>query len=220
MRLLISGSWVRAPRWASKCFAMHDLVKDLSCYILASTPLDISSKQSELSFCDNCSDIKTLWRNGSASDSRSEGCVFKSRQGQTFCFKMFCHAWPCYGSVLLHSGPDAFDLIAFRKSDISTKQSLFSFCVNCLEMKKTLWRNGSASDSRSEGCVFKSRQGQNFLHTPMDPFLFLFFSFFFLFFCFSFYPPSYTFISYFSSLFLSLSFLPIFSSSFFVLSIR
>ena len=23
----------------------------------------------------------------------------------------------------------------------------------------TLWRNGSASDSRSEGCVFKSRQG-------------------------------------------------------------
>ena len=26
----------------------------------------------------------TLWRNGSASDSRSEGCVFKSRQGQTF----------------------------------------------------------------------------------------------------------------------------------------
>ena len=27
----------------------------------------------------------------------------------------------------------------------------------------TLWRNGSASDSRSEGCVFKSRRGQ-FLH--------------------------------------------------------
>ena len=24
----------------------------------------------------------------------------------------------------------------------------------------TLWRNGSASDSRSEGCVFESRQGQ------------------------------------------------------------
>ena len=28
--------------------------------------------------------IKTPWRNGSASDSRSEGCVFKSRRGQTF----------------------------------------------------------------------------------------------------------------------------------------
>src|SRR4029434_7746276 len=26
--------------------------------------------------------------------------------------------------------------------------------------KQTLWRNGSASDSRSEGCVFKSRRGQ------------------------------------------------------------
>ena len=25
---------------------------------------------------------------------------------------------------------------------------------------KTPWRNGSASDSRSEGCVFKSRRGQ------------------------------------------------------------
>ena len=29
----------------------------------------------------------TLWRNGSASDSRSEGCVFESRQGhQSFFF--------------------------------------------------------------------------------------------------------------------------------------
>ena len=31
---------------------------------------------------------------------------------------------------------------------------------NCFYL--TLWRNGSASDSRSEGCVFKSRRGQNF----------------------------------------------------------
>ena len=29
--------------------------------------------------------------------------------------------------------------------------------------KLTPWRNGSASDSRSEGCVFESRRGQNFL---------------------------------------------------------
>ena len=28
--------------------------------------------------------IKALWRNGSASDSRSEGCVFKSRRGHFF----------------------------------------------------------------------------------------------------------------------------------------
>ena len=76
---------------------------------------------------------------------------------------------------------------------------------------RTLWRNGSASDSRSEGCVFKSRQGQNFLHTPMDPFLFLFFSFFFLFFLFFFLPPFlYFYLLFF--LFISLSF---FSSNFF-----
>ncbi|KAI9542905.1 hypothetical protein NQZ68_016212 [Dissostichus eleginoides] len=31
--------------------------------------------------------ILTLWRNGSASDSRSEGCVFKSRQGQAECME-------------------------------------------------------------------------------------------------------------------------------------
>ena len=28
--------------------------------------------------------VVTLWRNGSASDSRSEGCVFESRQGHLF----------------------------------------------------------------------------------------------------------------------------------------
>ena len=86
---------------------------------------------------------------------------------------------------------------------------------NSLSSGRTLWRNGSASDSRSEGCVFKSRQGQHFFPTlQWIPFFLLFFCSFF------FYPPSYTFISYFSSLFLSLSFLSIFSSSFFVLSIR
>ncbi len=31
--------------------------------------------------------------------------------------------------------------------------------VNVKHPDVTLWRNGSASDSRSEGCVFKSRQG-------------------------------------------------------------
>ena len=30
----------------------------------------------------NCAKLLTPWRNGSASDSRSEGCVFKSRRGQ------------------------------------------------------------------------------------------------------------------------------------------
>ena len=38
---------------------------------------------------------------------------------------------------------------------------------------RTPWRNGSASDSRSEGCVFKSRRGHFFLFT-----VFFFFFFF------------------------------------------
>ena len=35
--------------------------------------------------------------------------------------------------------------------------------------KLTPWRNGSASDSRSEGCVFKSRRGQPILRTAYIP---------------------------------------------------
>ena len=31
----------------------------------------------------------TPWRNGSASDSRSEGCVFESRRGQQFQSRLF-----------------------------------------------------------------------------------------------------------------------------------
>ena len=30
----------------------------------------------------------------------------------------------------------------------------------------TPWRNGSASDSRSEGCVFESRRGQKYFFPP------------------------------------------------------
>ena len=36
---------------------------------------------------------------------------------------------------------------------------------NILSWIVALWRNGSASDSRSEGCVFKSRQGHSCLTT-------------------------------------------------------
>ena len=35
----------------------------------------------------------TLWRNGSAADRKSEGCVFESRQGLNvvfFCFSITC----------------------------------------------------------------------------------------------------------------------------------
>ena len=76
------------------------------------------------------------WRNGSASDSSSEGCVFKSRPGQLF-----------YQFLRV----DAFDIISIV------------ICVHAMKRQhEAWWRNGSASVSSSEGCVFKSRLGQLF----------------------------------------------------------
>jgi hypothetical protein len=44
--------------------------------------------------------------------------------------------------------------------------SKFNLDINCsifiCVLWRTPWRNGSASDSRSEGCVFKSRRGQQY----------------------------------------------------------
>ena len=47
--------------------------------------------------------------------------------------------------------------------------------TNTLLQLKTPWRNGSASDSRSEGCVFKSRRGQrqSFLMSSANTFRWL-----------------------------------------------
>ena len=76
------------------------------------------------------------WRNGSASDSSSEGCVFKSRPGQLF-----------YQFLRV----DAIDIISIV------------ICVHAMKRQhEAWWRNGSASDSSSEGCVFKSHLGQLF----------------------------------------------------------
>ena len=79
---------------------------------------------------------KAWWRNGSASDSSSEGCVFKSGPGQLF-----------YQFLRV----DAFDIISIVISVHARK------CEH-----EAWWRNGSASDSSSAGCVFKSRPGQLF----------------------------------------------------------
>ena len=40
------------------------------------------AERSQIGLKCGCFSSKTPWRNGSASDSRSEGCVFKSRRGQ------------------------------------------------------------------------------------------------------------------------------------------
>ena len=77
---------------------------------------------------------KAWWRNGSASDSSSEGCVFKSRPGQLF-YQFF--------------RVDAIDIILIVISVYARKRH-----------HKAWWRNGSTSNSSSEGCVFKSRSGQ------------------------------------------------------------
>ena len=37
---------------------------------------------------------------------------------------------------------------------------MLEYIINYFDSSMTPWRNGSASDSRSEGCVFKSRRGQ------------------------------------------------------------
>ena len=49
-------------------------------------------------------------------------------------------ATTCYFSHLLHNQSAPYNMLWFWE---------------------TSWRNGSASDSRSEGCVFKSRRGHN-----------------------------------------------------------
>ena len=78
---------------------------------------------------------KACWRNGSAHDSSLEGCVFKSRTCQLF-----------YQFLRV----DAIDIILIVISVYARKHH-----------NKAWWRNGSASDSSSEGCVFKSSPGQH-----------------------------------------------------------
>ena len=56
----------------------------------------------------------------------------------------------------------------FESSDPSSNLGrtfiLFPSLIYLFATKLTPWRNGSASDSRSEGCVFESRRGQNLFY--------------------------------------------------------
>ena len=53
-------------------------------------------------------------------------------------------------------------LIVIATKHNPDKQAFLMFCYQeSLISSLTPWRNGSASDSRSEGCVFESRRGQN-----------------------------------------------------------
>ena len=61
--------------------------------------------------------------------------------------------------------------IRIRPAMLYRKPSRLLFTLNIIKLPMmydlTLWRNGSASDSRSEGCVFESRQGQMFFSTSL-----------------------------------------------------
>ena len=65
----------------------------------------------------------TPWRNGSASDSRSEGCVFKSRRGQYFFASeniKFCdtfHAEVFFSKVQQHIKAVAVHVCVYKKYD-------------------------------------------------------------------------------------------------------
>ena len=50
----------------------------------------------------------------------------------------------------------------FKSCRFVNWQACLLFCVITSLQVMTPWRNGSASDSRSEGCVFKSRRGHGF----------------------------------------------------------
>ena len=64
-----------------------------------------------------------------------------------------CHYWNRYVS----NYGTSFAHVAFSSFLI---WSLDSCCFVFVKFHVTPWRNGSASDSRSEGCVFESRRGQ------------------------------------------------------------
>ena len=58
-------------------------VSTVGSYGVMVSTLDFESSDPSSNLGRTCHKL-TPWRNGSASDSRSEGCVFESRRGQTF----------------------------------------------------------------------------------------------------------------------------------------
>ena len=54
------------------------------------------------------------------------------------------------------------------RSSLSDWHAMFGSIIITTKYYPTPWRNGSASDSRSEGCVFKSRRGQCFTHRKLN----------------------------------------------------
>ena len=75
----------------------------------------------------------------------------------------FCVMCRFYNMYMLRFYGVMVSTLDFESSDPSSnlgRTYLFSTLIIM-----TPWRNGSASDSRSEGCVFESRRGQNLFPT-------------------------------------------------------
>uniref|UniRef100_A0A915PQN8 RecQ-mediated genome instability protein 1 n=1 Tax=Setaria digitata TaxID=48799 RepID=A0A915PQN8_9BILA len=79
-------------------------------------PIDSAAFYSQLNLLQNSSLKATPWRNGSASDSRSEGCVFKSRRASCVSFQP--NRTSCHSNLLLPVSTG--DL---RKIRVSSSQS-------------------------------------------------------------------------------------------------
>jgi serine/threonine protein kinase len=77
----------------------------------------------------------TPWRNGSASDSRSEGCVFKSRRGQTVFFLFFCRQ-------ILYSAPEVY-LDGPNSTFSDPKADIWSLGIILIELilDRVLWKS-------------------------------------------------------------------------------
>ncbi|KAK4024766.1 hypothetical protein OUZ56_010207 [Daphnia magna] len=110
------------------------------------------------------------WRNGSAPDSRSGGCVFKSRRDHRQSVVSI------YGP--LGYGPSTLPLrhsaVAIERLHyvpitpfVAFKIVVLLKCIDRNIMFQISWRNGSAPDSRSGGCVFKSRRDHRDLFTTI-----------------------------------------------------
>ena len=56
----------------------------------------------------------------------------------------------------------SYEVWLFINKVVALEWILFKDLILPASTMETPWRNGSASDSISEGCVFKSRRGQSF----------------------------------------------------------
>ena len=88
----------------------------------------------------------TPWRNGSASDSRSEGCVFESRRGQTFWLWIDFLLWISVNSMIQFSSKKH---LIFR-ARLSGRYYFVALRVGCYNIKWLRIRSALLKEKKSE----------------------------------------------------------------------